>query len=76
MVNTAQHKVTKIFHHEWIIGDEYEASTTAKDLHDGIWSAENEMRDMGIDLSYDDAYHFRAGDGGQIILFLDRKSDE
>jgi hypothetical protein len=73
-MNTPDHKVTTVSKHEWIIGKE-DHPTTFKDLHDGIWFAQNEMTDnLGIDLSHDDAYHVRAGEGGQIILFVEIES--
>ena len=56
--------------HEWVIGVE-SRSTDAKDFAYGVHCAEKDMDSLGVNLSFDDAYHVRAGDGGEVILFVD-----
>jgi hypothetical protein len=73
-MNLPHKKEILIIRHEWVIGDEYSEKTTARDLQDGVRSAENDMKALGVDLSYDNAYHMRAGDGGQIVLFVEISS--
>lgn len=69
-MNTPRHLVTNITRHEWIIGDSG-SPTTARDLSDGIHTATAAMMALGLDLSHDDAYMVRAGDGGEVILYAD-----
>lgn len=69
-MNHPQHKVSTVEHHEWVIGEEG-TPTTAKDFYDGIYLARNQMEKLGVILSFDDAFFVKAGDGGQVILFVD-----
>lgn len=74
---TPKHVTKTVTRHEWIIGDEYEEHMTARDLADGIFSAERDMKELGIDTSYDDAYMVRVGDGAEVILYVDvKKADD
>lgn len=70
-----KHKVKKIVHHEWTIGDE-STPLTYKDLHDGIFLAQEEMKRLGVNLDWDDAYHVKAGDGYEVILYVDIKEKD
>lgn len=74
-MNTPTHVKTKITRHEWVIGHDHLPSTYNRDFHDGILVAERQMKELGVDLSYDDAYQVRSGDGGQIVLFVDIEED-
>lgn len=69
-MNTPNHIITKVTKHEWVIG-ESDSPTTARDMRDGILCAQRDMQELGVDTSYDDAYMVRAGDGGEIILFVE-----
>lgn len=69
-MNTPTKTTTTIVRHAWTIGEESQP-TTARDLSDGIFSAQRDMEALGVDLSYDDSYYVRAGDGGEIVLYVD-----
>lgn len=56
--------------HEWVIGTE-DHPTTAKDFEFGLTSAKQDMESLGLDLGYDDAYHVRAGDGSEVIVYVE-----
>lgn len=73
-MNTPVRTETRITRYEWTIGEESEP-TTARDLNDGIFVAQKEMQDLGVDLGSDDCYYARAGDGGQIILYVDIENE-
>jgi len=74
-MNTPKHTKTTIVRHEWTIG-ESGSPTTARDLSDGIMVAQSDMQALGIDTSYDDAYHVRAGYETEIVLFVDVRPDD
>lgn len=61
--------------HEWVIGVEGHP-TTAKDFEYGLHVAKGEMAELGVDLGYDDAYHVRAGDGSEVILYVEIESKD
>lgn len=73
MASVPKHTTTTFTRHEWIIGEGTE-HCIARDLRDGIYFAEQEMTKLGVDTSYDDAYNVRAGDGGEVILYVAVKS--
>lgn len=66
MADIPKHVVKTLERHEWIIGDG-DGPMTARMLRDGLYFAQQEMENMGVDISYDDAYMVIA-DGYQIIL--------
>lgn len=65
-----RHKESTIVRHEWIIGTESE-HTDAKTFRMGIHHAQNEMDNLGVHTENDDAFKVRAGEGGEVILYLD-----
>lgn len=72
MADLPKHEVEVVKRHKWIIGDEYSDSMTARELRDGIFFAQKDMEEMGINTGYDDAYKVEVGDN-QIILTLEVK---
>lgn len=68
---TPEHRKVTVTRHEWMIGDENSEYGVARTLADGILMAEKKMKELGVDLSYDDAYRFRAGNGGSIVLYVE-----
>jgi hypothetical protein len=75
MAEIPKHTVSTTKRHEWAIGDDGEPSSIARTLRDGIFFAQKAMTELGLDVEYDDAFNWRAGDGGQIILFVDIEED-
>lgn len=65
-----RHTTTTVTRHEWVIGRE-DGATDAKTFTYGINQAQREMKELGVDLAFDDCYRVRAGDGGQVILFVE-----
>jgi hypothetical protein len=43
----------------------------AKEFTYGINVAQQEMESLGVNMSYDDCYHVRAGDVGEVILYVE-----
>lgn len=72
MADIPKHVVETVKKHKWIIGDEYSDSMTARQLRDGIFFAQQEMEELGINTQYDDAYKVEVGDN-QIILSVETK---
>lgn len=69
-----KHGVVVIERHEWVVGTESEPAD-AKTFGFAMSSIHGEMAELGVDLSYDDAYHVRAGDGGEVVFYVDIKRD-
>jgi hypothetical protein len=76
MADIPKHTVTTIKRHEWTIGADYSESSIARTLRDGLHFAQKEMEELGVNVEYDDAFEWRAGDGGQIVLFVDVEEDD
>jgi len=72
MADIPHHRVITVEKHEWVIGDG-ERELTARQLRDGIFFAQKEMEELGIDVSYDDAYHVRTGDN-EVILYVEKET--
>ena len=70
MADIPKHVVRTVKKHEWIIGNEYSESITARELRDGIFFAQQDMSKMGVKVEMDDAYKVTVGDG-QIILSVE-----
>lgn len=66
--------VKKKMVYEWIIGKE-SRPTSKRTFLDGIDFATREMNTI-VDLTFDDAYHVRAGDGGEIIIYCETVEKE
>lgn len=70
MVDIPKHVVKTVKAHQWIIGDEYSDSMTARELRDGIFFAQEGMLNLGVKIEMDDAYKVTVGDN-QIILTVE-----
>lgn len=70
MPNVPSKEVIKTKRVEWTIG-ESDGPTDAKDFRFGLHHIYKEMENLGVDLTYDDAFYVRAGDGGEIILYVE-----
>lgn len=70
MADLPKHVVKSVKRHQWIIGDEYSDSMTARELRDGLFFAQKDMEAMGVDINYDDAFRVSVGDN-QIILSVE-----
>lgn len=64
-----------ITRHSWTIGSESEP-VDAKNFEYGIQSAKRGMADLGVDLSFDNAYYVTVGEGSEVILYVDIEADE
>ena len=73
MADLPKHVVKTVTKHQWIIGDEYSDSMTARQLRDGIFFAQQDMEELGINTQYDDAYRVEVGDN-QIILSVETET--
>jgi hypothetical protein len=67
-----KHSVSFTARHEWTIGTE-ERPADAKNFEYGLHSIKGMMKDLGFSLEHDDAYHVRAGDGGEVIVYAERE---
>jgi hypothetical protein len=74
MAYTPRHVVKKLERHEWIIGDG-DGPVTAREFRDGIYFAHMEMEELGIDVSYDDAYEVTA-DGYEIVISVTKEEKQ
>lgn len=70
MADLPKHVIKSVKRHQWIIGDEYSDSMTARELRDGLFFAQKDMESMGVDINYDDAFRVSVGDN-QIILSVE-----
>jgi hypothetical protein len=69
-VNTPARRTSTITRHEWVIGSGSQPMD-AKEFTYGINVAQQEMESLGVNMSYDDCYHVRAGDAGEVILYVE-----
>jgi hypothetical protein len=70
-----KHREVKITRHEWVIGNDSSIPLDAKDFEYGLHSAKQSMESLGVKLNFDDAYHVRAGDGSEVILYVETETD-
>ena len=57
--------------HEWVIGEPERNGVDAKTFGLGMATAQREMQELGVDLSYDNAYRVRGEEDGTIVLFVE-----
>lgn len=76
MATSPKHTSKHIVRHEWAIGSDSDEFSYADALRDGIRFAQIEMENLGVDLETGDAFKWRAGDGGQIVLYVDIEGPE
>jgi hypothetical protein len=72
MPNVPTKKVNTTARISWTIGQE-DRPTDAKDFRFGLQYIYAEMQKLGVDRGLDDAFFVKAGDGGEIIVYVDRK---
>lgn len=73
MADMPVYKKSTMTRHEWVIGDG-NGPITAGELRYGIISAQEDMKNLGIDVGYYDSYHVIA-DGYEIVLRMDVEDD-
>lgn len=73
-MNIPKHVKKTVTRHEFIIGEE-DRPTDARTFTDGIGWVQRKLAEMGIRNS-DDMYYVRAGEGGQVIIFLETTKKE
>jgi hypothetical protein len=74
MPDLPKKRTIKTTRHEWVIGVDSEP-TDAKNFRFGLHTAYEEMSKLGVNLEFDDSFHVRAGEGGEVILFIDVERD-
>ena len=75
MPDTPKHRTKTVTRHEWTIGDGKQ-EIDAKEFRYGVFIATKAMKDLGIDVEFDDAYKVRVGDGAEVVLFIDIEEDD
>lgn len=70
MPDIPKHRKIRTTRYEWVIGNE-DGPTDAKNFRFGLHDVYNQMNALGVDLEYDDSFHVRAGEGGEVVLFID-----